>query len=460
MSNTSFEILPLNREILSNLKTLGFLEMTPIQEKSLPFILEGKDIIAKAKTGSGKTAAFGLGILSSINQKFFSPQALILCPTRELAEQVSTEIRRLARFTSNIKIQTLCGGSSEYHQERSLSHGTHIVVGTPGRILKLIKRNSLFLDDITTFVLDEADRMLDMGFNEDINNIASYLPSERQTLLFSATFPEEIKDLGKQLQKSSLDIEVDSKHQKDTIKQVCYEVESHKDKSKALLKILAFHRPKTSVIFCKTKQISNDLERFLMNKGLSAMAINGDLEQRERTLTLTKFSNGSCNLLVATDVAARGLDVKDIGAVINFDLAFDTETHIHRIGRTARAGKEGLAINLYVERESFRIEEIEEYLDTTLIKENWEDLQVESEFDLVPSMETILIRGGKKDKVRPGDILGALTGEAGIPASDVGNINILDRISYVAIKAESSTKAFNNLFSGRIKGRNFRVELI
>jgi len=336
----SFKSLDLAPEILSNLTSLGYHSMTPIQAKSLPLILEGKDIIGQAKTGSGKTAAFGLGVLSNLIVRLPGIQALILCPTRELAEQVSNELRKLARSTPNIKIITTCGGTSERLQIQSLSHGAHIIVGTPGRVLKFLKSKKIQLNYINTFVLDEADKMLDMGFADDIKKICSYLPSKKQSLLFSATFPKEIQDLSALILRDAKTVKVDLAHKKNLIKEYFYLVEGHPHKIKYLSKLLDKYQPESTVIFCKTKQICDEVADFLIQKGISAIAIHGDHEQKRRTLSLTKFSNGSCLVLVATDVAARGLDIKSLTAVINFDLSADPEGYIHRIGRTGRQDNE------------------------------------------------------------------------------------------------------------------------
>lgn len=457
--NQSFSQLPLSQEVLDNLKTLGYERMTPIQEKALPYILNGHDVIAQAKTGSGKTAAFGLGILNKLNVKDFATQALVLCPTRELAEQVCTELRRLARFTSNVKILSICGGASQFYQERSLEHSAPIIVGTPGRVQRLLKEGFIRLEHTKQFVLDEADRMLDMGFIEDIQNIANYLPKKRQTLLFSATFPEEILKLCESLQHEARRIMVDEKHEEHVIEQYFFKLETHREKEGALLKLLGHYAPKSSVVFCKTKQLCETVEHFLRDQGLEALAIHGDMEQRERTQVLTKFSNQSCNILVATDVAARGLDIKDLQAVINFDLTPDAEIYVHRIGRTGRAGKNGLALSLFVNEENEKVEAIEKYLgnSATVI-----DLTTfaQNSINLKPQMATLLIGGGKKDKVRPGDILGAITGDAGFKGEDVGNITILPTHSYVAVKATLLPDILKVLQNIRIKGRKFKIEKV
>lgn len=455
-----FKSLNLSKEILANLETLKYFEMTPIQEKSLPAILNKKDIIAQAKTGSGKTAAFGLGILSNLDINKYRIQSLVLCPTRELAEQVCTEIRRLARFTGHIKVLSVTGGSPEFFQARSLYHGAHIIVGTPGRVQKFLEKGVLVVDDVKMFVLDEADRMLDMGFYEDIHNIASFLPKERQTLLFSATYPPKIEELSHNLQKNPEEVTVDTQHEENFIKQHFFEVENHDRKIEALRLLLSNYQPESVIIFCNTKVACAEVEKSLQEQGISALAIHGDLEQKDRTLVFTKFSNKSCTVLVATDVAARGLDVKDVQAVINYDIFPDPEVYVHRIGRTGRAGKEGLALNLYTPREKHILEDIENYLDIKHQFLNLNTLNPNLKYEVLPTMKTLFISGGKKDNIRPGDILGALTKDAGISGKNVGDIKIFDINSYVAVAPSEAEVAVAKLNAGKIKGKKFRVGLV
>ena len=452
-----FETQKLHKEILENLQTLGYEEMTPIQEMSLPIILNGDDLIGQAKTGSGKTAAFGLGVLNKLDINMAEHQALILCPTRELAEQVAVELRRLARFTSNIKILTITGGTNEAHQLKSLSYGAHIIVGTPGRIFKFLKEDKLVLNKLNSFVLDEADRMLDMGFYDSIEKIESYLPQERQTLLFSATFPYSIQDLSKNLQEHPEFVKVDTNHEENEIEQYFYKVDGHKEKGKYLIDILAKYQPESSIIFCKTKIICDSVAKSLVKEGVYALALHGDHDQKDRTLTLTKFANGSCPVLVATDVAARGLDIKDLSMVINLDLSPDPEVYVHRIGRTGRIGKKGLAVSLYIDQENFKLDDIREYLSKELDLKELSSLEKEAPFQFKPKMKTLFISGGKKDKLRPGDIVGAIVGTSGIEDKLIGDINVLNVLSYVAIDTSVADKVLMGLQAGKIKKRNFRI---
>ncbi|WP_415884653.1 ATP-dependent RNA helicase DbpA [Neptuniibacter sp. QD72_48] len=441
--------------MLKNLDHLGYKQMTAIQEKALPEVLRGNDLIAKAKTGSGKTAAFGIGTLLNLNLRSFATQALVLCPTRELATQVANELRKLARFTENVKILTLCGGQSIGPQIGSLEHGAHIVVGTPGRIKDHLRKKTLRLDKATTVVLDEADRMLDMGFSDDIRDIIGQTPKKRQTLLFSATYPKTIASLSADILNQPITVEVESTHQQSQIEQHFFEIEKE-NKLENLSAILAQFKPEFAVIFCNMKQTCNDVQQHLKSLGYSAKAIHGDLEQRDRDQILVQFANRSCSILIATDVAARGLDIDDLPCVINYDLTRDAEVHTHRIGRTGRAGKQGMALNLYQPSEAYKVASIEKYLDTEFPVTELPDADPNYQPNN-PPMATLAIAGGKKNKVRPGDILGALTGDAGIQGSQVGKINVYDFAAYVAVERKVARKAAERLSQGKIKGRKFKV---
>lgn len=459
MSSSDFaSLLSLPQHLLANLDALGYLQMTPIQAQALPPIMAGDDIIAQSKTGSGKTAAFGIGLLINLNPRFFGAQALVLCPTRELADQVAKELRRLARSIENIKILALCGGVAIGPQFGSLEHGAHIIVGTPGRVLKHLQKGSLKLDGLRTLVLDEADRMLDMGFQDQILDIERFMPKRRQTLLFSATYPNEIRELSRQFQHEPIEVTVEAMHTDTQIEQYFFEVE-HRQRGRALSALLRHYQPASAVLFCNTKQACEEVADDLHAQGFYIQALHGDLEQRDRDQVLLQFANQSCPLLVATDVAARGLDIKDLAAVINVDLAFDPEVHIHRIGRTGRAGQTGLALSLCSPAEATRANAIEGALQRPLV---WKDIppQTGSERPAPPRMVTLNIGGGKKDKLRPGDILGALTGDAGLPGTQIGKIDIFDLNAYVAVDRAIAQKALQRLENGRIKGRSFRVRLL
>ena len=457
MTNTAFSTLALGSEQLSNIKSLGYEVMTPIQAQGLPSILAGKDLLAQAKTGSGKTAAFAIGLLHHLDVKMYQTQALVLCPTRELADQVSKEIRRLARAIPNTKILTLCGGKPIAPQLASLEHSPHIVVGTPGRVLKhLIDKQSLNLSHLKTLVLDEADRMLDMGFHEDIMNIINNTPKNRQTLLFSATYPDEIREISDEIQNNPVDIRLESSHNENKIEQIFYEVEKG-ERTQTLISMLHHFKPESTVVFCNRKQQAQELAEALWQEGFHALALHGDLEQKDRDRVLVQFSNKSSSILIATDVASRGIDIKDLTAVVNFELSPDPEIHVHRIGRTGRAGNKGLALSLFMASESHKVNRIEEYQNTTFRIDNPGTLKRKENFKLSPAMVSISISGGRKDKVRAGDILGALTAETDLQGNQIGKIDIFDNFSYVAVERPVAKQALRILSEGKIKGRKFKA---
>ena len=459
MANNLFSSLSISPAQVANLDSLGYKKMTDIQAQALPEVLSGKDIIAQAKTGSGKTAAFGIGLLESINPRFFGAQALILCPTRELADQVGKEIRRLARSVPNIKLVLLCGGKPFGPQVGSLQHGAHIIVGTPGRIQDHLRKNTLKLDGLKTLVLDEADRMLDMGFSDVMTDIIKQTPKSRQTLLFSATYPDEIKKMCHAILNKPVTITVESEHQSGVIEQLFYEVKKH-ERNSTLLALFEHYHPQTAIVFCHTKIQCDEVADLLRGHQITALAIHGDLDQRERDQVLVRFSNNSCSVLVATDVAARGLDIKSLQAVINYELPRDPEIYIHRIGRTGRAGEKGIALSLYTESEQLRIKGVEKYQQKPCICDVPASLDRDPNFSLQPPMVTIQLDGGRKDKMRPGDILGALTGDAGLAGSQIGKIDIFDRSSYVAIEHAGVRQALNYLSEGKVKGRAVRARKI
>lgn len=457
-----FSTLPLSPPVLANLQQLGYLQMTPIQAASLPVALAGTDLIAQAKTGSGKTAAFALPLLARLDARRFDVQALVLCPTRELADQVTAEVRRLARAEENIKVVTLCGGVALRGQLSSLGHGAHIVVGTPGRVLDHLERGSLQLDALSTLVLDEADRMLDMGFLDDIATVVRQCPKERQTLLFSATYPEGIAKLAAQFMKNPQQIAVAAQHEEGQIRQRWYEVQDS-ERLHAVGLLLNSFRPQSTLAFCNTKQQCRDLAQVLQAQGFSALALFGELEQRERDQVLVQFANRSCSVLVATDVAARGLDIAQLEAVINVDVTPDPEVHVHRIGRTGRAGAEGLALSLASLDEMGRVGKIEQLQGREC---EWHPLAElasatgDAEGPLKPPMATLQITGGRKDKIRAGDVLGALTGEAGFTREQVGKISINEFSTYVAVDRRIASEALHKLSTGRVKGRSVKVRLL
>ena len=460
LTNTDFSSLNLQASLLANLTSLGYSQMTPIQASSLPGILAGKDIIGQGKTGSGKTAAFGLGLLEKLEVKKYRVQSLVICPTRELADQVAKEIRRLARAIHNIKVLTLCGGMPFGPQIGSLEHGAHIIVGTPGRLEEHIRKGTLKLENLTTLVLDEADRMLDMGFQDVLDNIVAQLPVKRQTLLFSATYPEQIQEIAKRIMKEPQMVQVVSTHDNASIEQKFYKVKDNLHRLEVLRLLLLESQPESALVFCNTKRETQELAQQLAGYGFTALAIHGDLEQRDRDQTLVRFINKSANILVATDVAARGLDIESLDAVFNYQIARDPEVHVHRIGRTGRAGNKGLACSLFSEKEAYNVTLLDGDIDPVHDCESLPSQNMLTREPMVPLMTTLLIDGGKKQKLRPGDILGALTGDKGIAGKDVGKISVFDNRAYVAVARRVVNIALKILDEGKLKGRSFRVRHI
>jgi ATP-independent RNA helicase DbpA len=456
----SFSSLALRPELLSNLLSLNYHQMTPIQAQSLPLMLMNHDIIAQAQTGSGKTVAFGLAALQNLKVDCLQPQTLILCPTRELAEQVSQVLRSLARRLPNIKILNLSGGLALRPQCDSLRHGAHVIVGTPGRILKHLDKKTLLLSTISTVVLDEADRMLDMGFIDAMKQVLRYCPSKRQTLLFSATFTPPIKQLAHEFMKAPQEITVEEEKTVQDIEQKFYEVIHPSEKYDSLKKLLVHFNPSATLIFCNTKEKTQELSSQLNQDGFSATVLNGDLDQAERDQAIIQFSNHSRRILVATDVAARGLDIKELPAVINYDLAFEPEVHVHRIGRTGRAGHKGLAISITTPKDAERLCALEDLMSQNLVWLSSDEFSTSSSQKLPPKMVTLRLMAGRKDKIRAGDILGALTKDAGLESSAIGKIDILNLHAYVAIEQNAVKKAYAHFQKGKIKGKKVGVECL
>jgi ATP-dependent RNA helicase DbpA len=454
-----FSTLALSPEVLANLTQLGYLAMTPIQAASLPPALAGKDLIAQAQTGSGKTAAFGLALLARLNPRHFAVQSLVLCPTRELADQVSTELRRLARAQDNIKVVTLCGGVALRGQRASLEHGAHIVVGTAGRVMDHLARGYLDLNALNTLVLDEADRMLDMGFIDDIRTVVKQCPTDRQTLLFSATYPPAIEALAHEFLQHPQRIELAPERAGSTIEERFYEV-APDQRLTAVARLLDHFRPVSTLAFCNTKQRCKDLLELLQSQGISALALYGELEQRERDQVLAQFANRSCSVLVATDVASRGLDISQLGAVINVDITPDPQVHVHRIGRTGRAGESGLALSLVSMNEMGAVGKIEQYTNTPSIWHPLAALTPASDQPLQAPMVTLQILGGRKEKIRAGDVLGALTGEGLFTSEQVGKIQVTEFTTFVAVERACAQAALAHLNAVRVKGKSVKVRLV
>jgi ATP-independent RNA helicase DbpA len=454
-----FATLPLPPQVLANLASLGYAGMTPIQAASLPLALAGHDLIAQAATGSGKTAAFALVLLANLNPRRFAVQALVLCPTRELADQVTGELRRLARAEDNVKVLTLCGGATMRPQLASLGHGAHVVVGTPGRILDHLQRGSLVLDALNTLVLDEADRMLDMGFFDDIATLAGACPAARQTLLFSATYPDGIGKLSARFMRTPKEVRLTAAHSAAKIRQLFFEVREDQ-RLHAVSMLLAHYRPVGTLAFCNTKQQCRDLVQVLQAQGFEALELHGDLDQRDRDQVLVRFANRSCSVLVATDIAARGLDIDALEAVINVDISPDPATHTHRIGRTGRVDEAGWAFSLASLEEMGRVGQIEQAGGFTSVWRPLADLAATSAEPLRPPMRTLQILGGRKEKIRPGDVLGALTKDLGFAASAIGKISVNEFSTYVAVQRDIAGSVAQRLGAGKVKGRSVKVRLL
>ncbi|MCD4750182.1 MAG: ATP-dependent RNA helicase DbpA [Thermoanaerobaculales bacterium] len=462
-----FGLLSLSSTLLTVVAELGYEKLTAIQAQSIPVLLQGKDLIGQSKTGSGKTAAFALPILEKLDMEKRSLKALVLCPSRELSAQVAREIRKLGRRHPGLQVLVVSGGEPFRRQASALERGVHIVVGTPGRILDHLRRRTIRFHTVKAVVLDEADRMLDMGFHDDMEQILRALPETRQTVFFSATFPGTIEAMSRTFQHDAVRVTIDDPVEAaPDIRQLLLTTDSDK-KLHDLRWLLANHPHESALIFCNLKVTVRELTQTLSSGGVSADCIHGDLEQFERNRVMARFRNQSVRILIATDVAARGIDVADLDLVINYDLPSQPEIYIHRIGRTGRAGKQGLAISLTTLREKPKIKAIEKLTGSglePLVRDASFDVGVETlskALERDAQMETIQISGGRREKIRPGDILGALTGETGgLSASDIGKIEIHDRLSYVAVSKTISQDAVESLNEGFIKGKRFRASLL
>ena len=516
--------MDLQAPILRAVQEMGFEEMTPIQAEAIPVVMTGRDIIGQAQTGTGKTAAFGIPMLQMINPKSRALQALILCPTRELAIQVAEEIRKLAKFLHGIKVLPIYGGQDISKQIRSLKGGVQIVIGTPGRVMDHMRRHTLKMDQVKMIILDEADEMLNMGFREDIESILQDLPEERQTLLFSATMPKPIMDIVGTYQKDAALVKVVKKELTvPKIEQYYYEVRPN-TKLEVLCRLLDMYDPKLSLVFCNTKKQVDELVSALQLRGYFAEALHGDLKQVQRDRVMETFRSGKTDILVATDVAARGIDVDDVEAVFNYDIPQDDEYYVHRIGRTGRAGRCGRAFSFVVGREIYKLKDIMRFCktkvqlqpipslnDVSAIKaekimdrvieviENNEleemiriiedkvneydisSLEVAAAFlkmqmgDSDASLEQekgmefgdtgaeagmvrLFINLGKKQKVRPGDILGAIAGETGMPGKLIGSIDMYDKYTFVEVPREYAAEVIQVMKNAKIKGKSINVE--
>jgi len=439
---------------------IGFERPTAIQVQAIPLVLEGKDLICQSKTGSGKTAAFALPMLQGIDRSK-GLQALIVCPTRELTAQVAKDIRTLGRGEAGLVVVELVGGQPARGKVDALARGVHIAVGTPGRLLDHIERESLDGQSIQTVVLDEADKMLEMGFGKDVETILRTVPRSRQTLLFSATFPSAIESLSSRYQRDATRVTiVEEAGSEATFTQVFVECDDS-EKFESLMSALGRFPHKSAIVFCNFKKTVSYLQGKMRTAGLSVGRLDGDLDQFHRDQVLAQFHNGSLRYLVATDVAGRGLDVKGLELVVNYELPPKTDIYVHRIGRTGRAGKPGTAVSLAGTRELSKIAAIEE-VTGGLVETQKPGAAVDPQrLAKEAEMQTILISCGRKDKVRPGDILGALTGDAGgLSGDEIGTINIQDRLSYVAVSRRVARGATKSINAGRIKKKRYKATLL
>ena len=526
METVRFEEMGLSEEIQKAVRYMGFEEASPIQVKAIPAMISGIDLIGQAQTGTGKTAAFGIPILEKVDPKLKKLQAIVLCPTRELAIQVADEIRNLSRYMHGIKVLPIYGGQDIVKQIRSLKSGTQIVIGTPGRVMDHMRRKTMKLDFVHTVVLDEADEMLNMGFREDIEFVLSGVPEERQTVLFSATMPKPIMEITKKFQNNAKVIKVTKKELTvPNIEQYYYDVKPKK-KEEVLSRLLDIYSPRLSVVFCNTKKQVDLLVNALLGRGYFAAGLHGDMKQEQRDRVMQGFRTGKTEILVATDVAARGIDVDEVEAVFNYDLPQDDEYYVHRIGRTGRAGREGRAFSFVSGKEVYKLKEIQRYCKTKIYAQKvpslndvantkmenilddvervieQEDLDMminaieervnNSEFTAMDmaaaflkiccgmtednknteendwefgdtgagedGMVRLFINIGKKQRVRPGDILGAIAGESGMDGKLIGTIDMYDKYTFVEVPREYAREVLNAMKNVKIKGKTVAVE--
>ena len=526
METVRFEEMGLSEEIQKAVRYMGFEEASPIQAKAIPAMISGIDLIGQAQTGTGKTAAFGIPILEKVDPKLKKLQAIVLCPTRELAIQVADEIRNLSRYMHGIKVLPIYGGQDIVKQIRSLKSGTQIVIGTPGRVMDHMRRKTMKLDFVPTVVLDEADEMLNMGFREDIEFVLSGVPEERQTVLFSATMPKPIMEITKKFQNNAKVIKVTKKELTvPNIEQYYYDVKPKK-KEEVLSRLLDIYSPRLSVVFCNTKKQVDLLVNALLGRGYFAAGLHGDMKQEQRDRVMQGFRTGKTEILVATDVAARGIDVDEVEAVFNYDLPQDDEYYVHRIGRTGRAGREGRAFSFVSGKEVYKLKEIQRYCKTKIYAQKvpslndvantkmenilddvervieQEDLDMminaieervnNSEFTAMDmaaaflkiccgmtednknteendwefgdtgagedGMVRLFINIGKKQRVRPGDILGAIAGESGMDGKLIGTIDMYDKYTFVEVPREYAREVLNAMKNVKIKGKTVAVE--
>ncbi len=443
----NFKDTTLPIDMINSLSSLGYTNMTPIQQNSIKALLENKDMIAQAKTGSGKTVAFLTSSLLKIDSSSKNPQLIIILPTRELASQVANEARNIGKYIKDLKVLTLCGGVPLTPQVKSLEKGSNIIVGTPGRLNDHISRETIDFSDIKVMVLDEADRLLDMGFHDEVVRISNMMPNDKQTILFSATFPPKIESLVKEVCKKPVRVSGDILTD-DSIEEFAY---VSGDKDKMLIDILSHYKPESSIIFCNTKVEVDRVDEMLYKLGFDSLAFHGDFSQYERDEIFIRFSNRSIPILVATDIASRGLDIDDVNLVVNYDLPDKPENYTLRIGRTGRLDAKGIAISIYQIEQKDKLN----FIAPKVIKKSFENRI--KKLPIQTSLVTLVIAGGKQQKVRKGDILGTLCKDLNINSSHIGNINITPKVSFVAIDKDIFIKVLKNVERIKIKGKRFKV---
>ena len=440
-----------------SLERLGFPSMTPVQAGTLPDALYGRDIMAQGQTGSGKTVAFAVATLNKVEVTRFATQVVVLCPTRELAAQVAEQYRAVGQCMPNLKVLTLCGGEPMGPQIQSLKHGAHVIVGTPGRILDHLQKKRIDLSEVSSRVLDEADRMLDMGFSDDVDEIFSYTAEPVQTLLFSATWTDGIKRMANKYLADPLSFTAKAENvaNPDT-EQQAYSVEEH-TRLNALKAVLTTIQPTKAILFCNTRKRVTEVVEELAAAGFSVAGLQGEMEQRERTDVLARFAAEALSVLVGTDVAARGLDIKEVDCVINIDVSEDADTHTHRVGRTGRAGAKGLAVTLVSDREQDHFDKIEAFAEIKIPVKGAQSLRFHANRITKPVFVCLHVNAGKKEKLRPGDFLGSLVKDADIAAEDIGKIQVQNSQSFVSVKERSAKRALKLFREGRIKGKRVRA---
>lgn len=476
MSTNKFSEYRLDDTIIRSLSVLKYVEPTPVQREVLPLLLEKQDVVVKSQTGSGKTAAFGIPLAQLVDWEERAPQALVLTPTRELAMQIKEEIFNIGRY-KRLKVEALFGKSSFQSQVKNLKQRTHIIVATPGRLLDHIERGTIDLSKIQTLIIDEADEMFAMGFIDQVEDILWELPQDRTTALFSATMPDAVKDLTKSFLKHPKFVEIAASEQsKKRIRQQFIRVEDE-DKLATLRDLFVVDNPDSSILFCNTQVMVERLMKELDRSGIKVDMLHGGMEQRDRTQVINDFKRGYFRHLVATDVAARGIDVSDIALVVNYDLPDKTETYVHRIGRTARFENKGKALSLVNGRDRRSFEAIADSQSDSLeeiprpsraIVDKYRlafdqkqsknpMLRKEIGLEFKEDIMKIHINAGKKTKMRPGDVVGALCNIEGITGDDIGVINLMDVSTFVEILNGKGEKALRALQNMPIKGRKRRV---